>query len=116
MKRERASGTVREGSKITCDLKLNYDSLVFLMRYLFSTHLTPSPPLSLSQEEGLDFKSLRAKFQDEEVLLLKQPRTKPALPEKAKVLPPPHSPTNCLPSLSSTSHTPSNSHWRVCVA
>ncbi|XP_013978342.2 FYN-binding protein 1 isoform X1 [Salmo salar] len=62
------------------------------------------------EEDFLDFKSLRAKFQDEEVLLLKQPRTKPALPEKAKVLPPPHSPTNCLPSLSSTSHTPSNSH------
>ncbi|XP_064865163.1 uncharacterized protein LOC115121029 isoform X1 [Oncorhynchus nerka] len=65
----------------------------------------------MDQEEYfLDFKSLRAKFQDEEVLLLKQPGTKSALPEKPKVLPPPHSPTHCLPSLSSTSHTPSNSH------
>ncbi|XP_024277550.2 FYN-binding protein 1 isoform X2 [Oncorhynchus tshawytscha] len=62
------------------------------------------------EEDFLDFKSLRAKFQDEEVLLLKQPGTKSALPEKPKVLPPPHSPTKCLPSLSSTSHTPSNSH------
>ncbi|XP_071201815.1 FYN-binding protein 1-like [Salvelinus alpinus] len=62
------------------------------------------------EEDFLDFKSLRAKFQDEEVLMLKQPGTKSALPEKPKVLPPPHSPTNCLPSLSSTSHTPSNSH------
>ncbi|XP_064791607.1 FYN-binding protein 1-like isoform X2 [Oncorhynchus masou masou] len=62
------------------------------------------------EEDFLDFKSLRAKFQDDEVLLLKQPGTKSALPEKPKVLPPPHSPTNCLPSLSSTSHTPSNSH------
>ncbi|XP_031641761.1 nascent polypeptide-associated complex subunit alpha, muscle-specific form isoform X2 [Oncorhynchus kisutch] len=62
------------------------------------------------EEDFLDFKSLRAKFQDEEVFLLKQPGTKSALPETPKVLPPPHSPTNCLPSLSSTSHTPSNSH------
>eukprot|EP00063_Salmo_salar_P049858 XP_014024693.1 PREDICTED: nascent polypeptide-associated complex subunit alpha, muscle-specific form-like isoform X3 [Salmo salar] len=62
----------------------------------------------MDQEEGLDFKSLRAKFQDEEVLL-KQPRTKPALPVKPKVLSPPHSPTNSLPSFSPTSHTPSNS-------
>nr|XP_046156629.1 nascent polypeptide-associated complex subunit alpha, muscle-specific form-like isoform X2 [Oncorhynchus gorbuscha] len=62
------------------------------------------------EEDFLDFKSLRAKFQDEEMLLLKQPGTKSALPEKPKVLPPPHSATNCLPSLSSTSHTPSNSH------
>ncbi|XP_036834214.1 FYN-binding protein 1 isoform X2 [Oncorhynchus mykiss] len=63
------------------------------------------------EEDFLDFKSLRAKFQDEEVLLLKQPGTKSALPEKPKVLPPPQSPTNCLPTLNSTSHTPSNSHF-----
>ncbi|XP_064845544.1 FYN-binding protein 1 isoform X2 [Oncorhynchus masou masou] len=62
----------------------------------------------MDQEEDRDFKSLRAKFQDEEVLL-KQPRTKPALPVKPKVLSPPHSPTNFLPSFSPTSHTPSNS-------
>ncbi|XP_071262358.1 nascent polypeptide-associated complex subunit alpha, muscle-specific form isoform X2 [Salvelinus alpinus] len=62
----------------------------------------------MDQEEDLDFKSLRAKFQDEEVVL-KQPRTKPALPVKPKVLSPPHSPTNSLPSFSPTSHTPSNS-------
>ncbi|CAB1332043.1 unnamed protein product [Coregonus sp. 'balchen'] len=61
------------------------------------------------EEHCLDFKSLRAKYQDEEVLL-KQPRTKPALPLKPKVLSPPHSPTNSLPSFSPTSHTPSNSH------
>ncbi|XP_020348311.2 nascent polypeptide-associated complex subunit alpha, muscle-specific form [Oncorhynchus kisutch] len=62
----------------------------------------------MDQEEDLDFKSLRAKFQYEEVLL-KQPRTKPALPVKPKVLSPPHSPTNSLPSFSPTSHTRSNS-------
>ncbi|CAB1324173.1 unnamed protein product [Coregonus sp. 'balchen'] len=51
-----------------------------------------------------------AETEDEEVLVLKQPRTKSALPEKPKVLLPPHSPTNSLPSLNPTSHTPSNSH------
>ncbi|KAF7659702.1 hypothetical protein LDENG_00293030 [Lucifuga dentata] len=48
------------------------------------------------QEVTMDFKALRAKFQDEE-LLLKQPRMKPALPEKPKVLPPPASPIHHLP-------------------
>lgn len=45
----------------------------------------------------MDFKALRAKFQDEE-LLLKQPRIKPAVPEKPKVVPPPQSPTHYLPA------------------
>lgn len=51
------------------------------------------------QEEKMDFKALRARFQDEE-LLLKQPRIKPALPEKPKVVPPPppQSPTHYLPA------------------
>lgn len=53
-----------------------------------------------NQEEKLDFKALRAKFQDEE-LVPKQPRIKPALPEKPKVVappPPPQSPTHYLPA------------------
>lgn len=45
----------------------------------------------------MDFKALMAKFQDEE-LLLKQPRIKPALPEKPKVVPPPQSPPHYLPA------------------
>lgn len=47
----------------------------------------------------MDFKALRARFQDEE-LLMKQPRIKPALPEKPKVVPPPppQSPTHYLPA------------------
>lgn len=45
----------------------------------------------------MDFKALRAKFQDEE-LLLKQPRIKPALPEKPKAVPPPQSPSHYLPA------------------
>lgn len=49
----------------------------------------------------MDFKALRARFQDEE-LLLKQPRSKPALPEKPKVVlpssPAPQSPTHYLPA------------------
>lgn len=45
----------------------------------------------------MDFKSLRAKFQDQE-LLLKQPKMKPALPEKPRVVPPPQSPTHHLPA------------------
>lgn len=45
----------------------------------------------------MDFKALRAKFQDEE-LLLKQPRIRPALPEKPKAVPPPQSPTHYLPA------------------
>ncbi|XP_029905204.1 vegetative cell wall protein gp1-like, partial [Myripristis murdjan] len=51
----------------------------------------------MEQEDTMDFKALRAKFQDEE-LLLKQPKTKPALPEKPKVVPPPQSPTYHLPA------------------
>ncbi|XP_061680228.1 FYN-binding protein 1 isoform X2 [Syngnathoides biaculeatus] len=43
----------------------------------------------------MDFKALRARFQEER--LLSQPRLKPALPEKPKVVPPPHSPTQYLP-------------------
>lgn len=53
----------------------------------------------------MDFNALRAKFQDEDILL-KQPKTKPALPEKPKVIPPLHSPTylpaGARPSLIST--------------
>lgn len=44
----------------------------------------------------MDFNALRAKFQDEE-LLLKPPRIKPALPEKPKAVPPPYSPPHYLP-------------------
>ncbi|KAM3619884.1 uncharacterized protein V6R79_015213 [Siganus canaliculatus] len=50
----------------------------------------------MDQEEKMDFKALRAKFQDEE--LLKQPRMKPALPEKPKVVPPPQSQSHYLPA------------------
>lgn len=52
-----------------------------------------------NQEEKLDFKALRAKFQDEE-LPQKQPRIRPALPEKPKSVPPPppQSPTHYLPA------------------
>lgn len=45
----------------------------------------------------MDFKTLRAKFQDDE-LFTKQPRIKPALPEKPKVVPPPQSPPHYLPA------------------
>lgn len=47
----------------------------------------------------MDFKALRARFQEDE-LLLKQPRIKPALPEKPKVVPPPppQSPPHYLPA------------------
>lgn len=47
----------------------------------------------------MDFKALRARFQEEE-LLLKQPRIKPALPERPKFVPPPppQSPTHYLPA------------------
>ncbi|XP_029988309.1 fibrous sheath CABYR-binding protein isoform X2 [Sphaeramia orbicularis] len=51
----------------------------------------------MEQDDTLDFKALRAKFQDEEVLL-KQPKIKPALPEKPKVVPPPQSPPHYLPA------------------
>ncbi|XP_029939647.1 FYN-binding protein 1 isoform X2 [Salarias fasciatus] len=50
----------------------------------------------MDQEGTMDFKALRAKFQDEE-LHLKQPRFKPALPDKPKVVPPPQSPTHYVP-------------------
>uniref|UniRef100_A0A3Q2CDF3 Helically-extended SH3 domain-containing protein n=1 Tax=Cyprinodon variegatus TaxID=28743 RepID=A0A3Q2CDF3_CYPVA len=49
------------------------------------------------QEEALDFQALRAKFQDKE-FLLGPPKTKPSVPEKPKVIPPPTSPTHHLPS------------------
>ncbi|KAM4629330.1 uncharacterized protein ACJ7VT_001673 [Polymixia lowei] len=51
----------------------------------------------MDQEDTMDFKALRAKFQDEEILL-KKPKFKPAVPEKPKVVPPPHSPTHHLPA------------------
>ncbi|XP_008305330.1 FYN-binding protein 1 [Cynoglossus semilaevis] len=51
----------------------------------------------MDQNDPMDFQALRAKFQDEE-LLPKQPRIKPALPEKPKVVPPPQSPTHYLPA------------------
>ncbi|KAM4548575.1 uncharacterized protein PAE49_016771 isoform 2-T2 [Odontesthes bonariensis] len=51
----------------------------------------------MDQEDILDFKALRAKFQEEE-LPLKQPRIKPALPGKPKVVPPPQSPTHYVPA------------------
>ncbi|XP_042340036.1 vegetative cell wall protein gp1-like [Plectropomus leopardus] len=51
----------------------------------------------MDQEDKLDFKALRAKFQEEEHLL-KQPKIKPALPEKPKVVPPPQSPTHYVPA------------------
>ncbi|XP_029355092.1 FYN-binding protein 1 [Echeneis naucrates] len=51
----------------------------------------------MDQENTIDFKALRAKFQDEE-LFLKQPKNKPALPEKPKVVPPPQSPTHYVPA------------------
>ncbi|XP_070688259.1 FYN-binding protein 1 [Pempheris klunzingeri] len=52
---------------------------------------------TMDEADTMDFKALRAKFQDEE-LLLKQPRIKPALPEKPKVVPPPQSPPHYLPA------------------
>ncbi|XP_035031805.1 arginine-glutamic acid dipeptide repeats protein isoform X3 [Hippoglossus stenolepis] len=51
----------------------------------------------MDQEDTLDFKALRARFQDEE-LLLTQPRIKPTLPEKPKQVPPPQSPPGHLPA------------------
>ncbi|CAN9500641.1 unnamed protein product [Ophioblennius macclurei] len=51
----------------------------------------------MEQESTLDFKALRAKFQDEE-LHLKQPKFKPALPDKPKAVPPPQSPTHFVPA------------------
>ncbi|XP_018525719.1 FYN-binding protein 1 isoform X2 [Lates calcarifer] len=51
----------------------------------------------MDQEDKIDFKAVRAKFQEEE-LLIKQPKIKPALPEKPKVVPPPQSPPHYLPA------------------
>ncbi|XP_060887787.1 FYN-binding protein 1 isoform X2 [Labrus mixtus] len=64
----------------------------------------------MDQDDTMDFKALRAKFQEED-LLMKQPRLKPALPEKPKVVSPPSSPTHYLPAgarpslLTSINHT-----------
>ncbi|XP_012721804.2 FYN-binding protein 1 [Fundulus heteroclitus] len=49
------------------------------------------------QESMLDFQALRAKFQDKE-FFLGPPKTKPVVPQKPKVIPPPLSPTSPLPS------------------
>ncbi|XP_033937725.1 uncharacterized protein [Pseudochaenichthys georgianus] len=51
----------------------------------------------MDQEVTLDFKALMAKFQEEE-LLLKQPKSRPALPDKPKSVPPPTSPSHFLPA------------------
>ncbi|KAL7397365.1 hypothetical protein ABVT39_020807 [Epinephelus coioides] len=51
----------------------------------------------MDQEDKLDFMALRAKFQEGEHLL-KQPKIKPALPQKPKVVPPPQSPTHYIPA------------------
>ncbi|XP_026160733.1 proteoglycan 4 isoform X3 [Mastacembelus armatus] len=52
----------------------------------------------MDQQEGpVDFKALMAKFQDEE-LHLKQPKHKPVLREKPKVVSPPQSPSHYLPA------------------
>ncbi|KAK7889317.1 hypothetical protein WMY93_024877 [Mugilogobius chulae] len=56
----------------------------------FQTHYGPG--------NSLDFKALRAKFQEEEALLKQSFKPKPALPEKPKVVPPPQSPPHYLPS------------------
>ncbi|XP_054646201.1 FYN-binding protein 1 [Dunckerocampus dactyliophorus] len=52
----------------------------------------------MNQDETMDFKALRAKFQEEDLLIRQKPRMKPALPEKPKVVPSPHSPTQYLPA------------------
>ena len=46
----------------------------------------------------MDFNALRARFQDEEILLRQPPRPRPALPEKPQVVPPPQSPAHHLPA------------------
>ncbi|CAL8270027.1 unnamed protein product [Arctogadus glacialis] len=51
----------------------------------------------MDQEDTMDFNALRAKFQDEEILL-RQPRNRPVLPEKPQIVPPPQSPTHHLPA------------------
>ncbi|KAJ4943288.1 hypothetical protein JOQ06_005792 [Pogonophryne albipinna] len=48
-------------------------------------------------EDTLDFKALMAKFQEDQ-LLLKQPKSRPALPDKPKRVPPPTSPSHFLPA------------------
>lgn len=50
-----------------------------------------------NQENTIDFQALKAKFQNEDVLQ-KQPKIKPALPDKPKQVPPPQSPTYYLPA------------------
>ncbi|CAL8307068.1 unnamed protein product [Lota lota] len=49
------------------------------------------------QEDTMDFNALRAKFQDEEILLM-QPRIKPVVPETPQAVLPPQSPTHHLPA------------------
>ena len=53
---------------------------------------------SFHQEDTLDFKALMAKFQEEEQLLLTPPKSRPALPDKPKSVPPPTSPSHFLPA------------------
>ncbi|XP_057698145.1 uncharacterized protein LOC130919440 isoform X2 [Corythoichthys intestinalis] len=45
----------------------------------------------------MDFNALKAKFQEEPLPLI-QPRMKPVLPDKPRVVPPPNSPTRYLPA------------------
>lgn len=52
----------------------------------------------MDEENTMDFKALRAKFQDDDLLLKQTLKPKPALPEKPKVVPPPQSPTNYMPA------------------
>nr|XP_057929462.1 FYN-binding protein 1 [Doryrhamphus excisus] len=52
----------------------------------------------MNQDGTMDFKALRAKFQEEDLLVRQQPRIKPVLPEKPKVSPSPRSPTHYLPA------------------
>ncbi|XP_034085684.1 FYN-binding protein 1 isoform X2 [Gymnodraco acuticeps] len=51
----------------------------------------------MDQEDTLDFKGLMAMFQEEE-LILKQLKSRPALPDKPKSVPPPTSPSHFLPA------------------
>ncbi|XP_068569072.1 FYN-binding protein 1-like [Cebidichthys violaceus] len=51
----------------------------------------------MDQGDTLDFKALRAKFQEEDHIM-KQPTMKPALPEKPRVVPLAQSPTHFLPA------------------
>ncbi|KAJ0065338.1 hypothetical protein NL108_007070 [Boleophthalmus pectinirostris] len=52
----------------------------------------------MDEENSLDFQALRAKFQEEELLLKQSLKPKPALPEKPKVVPPPQSPPYYMPA------------------